>query len=80
MNKDEIFEVLAERQDCSIETLKNPKEGDHLSQYFNDAVNSSEDLDDLDAQLQYAIDILKRASGQLSMYTTLGYDRWKEGK
>ena len=77
MNKEEIYQVLAEKQDCNAKTLKEPKEDDHLSQYFKASVESANDIDELESQLKYAEEMLKRARTQLAIYETLGFDMWR---
>jgi len=68
MNKPEIYEVLAKRQDCNANTLQNPSEDDHLSQYFKEAVEEAEDMDDLQSKLKYAADMLNYSLAELKQY------------
>jgi hypothetical protein len=68
MNKDEIYEVLAKAQGCSVQTLKDPAGWDTLSKVFNDIVEEADDLDNINSDLQYAIHVLTKAYEGFNRY------------
>jgi hypothetical protein len=62
MKRNEIYELIAKRQDCNVDGLKAPADYDSVSQLINHLVENADTVGELCAEFQHAVHFIQRAT------------------